>query len=73
MKDMKFWEIRALVDFMYRGEVNVTQEELQKLLKAAEALQVLKEWYNLMLITQSLSDLLKEHPSVAISHTCCFK
>ncbi|KAF4526956.1 hypothetical protein B566_EDAN015456, partial [Ephemera danica] len=23
MKDMKYWEIRALVDFMYRGEVNV--------------------------------------------------
>jgi BTB/POZ domain len=40
MKDMRFWEVRALVDFMYRGEVNVTQEELNSLLRAAEALQV---------------------------------
>ncbi|XP_065343976.1 protein bric-a-brac 1-like isoform X3 [Cloeon dipterum] len=40
MKDMRFWEVRALVDFMYRGEVNVTQEELNSLLRAAEALQI---------------------------------
>lgn len=51
MKDMRFWEVRALVDFMYRGEVNVTQEELNSLLRAAEALQVCfdletKNFYN---------------------------
>ncbi|XP_014285149.1 longitudinals lacking protein, isoforms H/M/V isoform X2 [Halyomorpha halys] len=40
MKDMKYWEVQALVDFMYKGEVNVTQEELASLLKAAEALEV---------------------------------
>ncbi|KAL1117901.1 hypothetical protein AAG570_004214 [Ranatra chinensis] len=40
MKDMKYWEVQALVDFMYKGEVNVTQEELGTLLKAAEALEV---------------------------------
>ncbi|CAH1407939.1 unnamed protein product [Nezara viridula] len=40
MKDMKYWEVQALVDFMYKGEVNVTQEELSSLLKAAEALEV---------------------------------
>ncbi|XP_059479949.1 protein bric-a-brac 2-like isoform X2 [Neocloeon triangulifer] len=40
MKDMRFWEVRALVDFMYRGEVNVTQEELNSLLRAAESLQI---------------------------------
>ncbi|CAH1407940.1 unnamed protein product [Nezara viridula] len=37
---MKYWEVQALVDFMYKGEVNVTQEELSSLLKAAEALEV---------------------------------
>lgn len=40
MKDMKHWEVQALVDFMYKGEVNVTQEEISTLLKAAEALQI---------------------------------
>lgn len=40
MKDMKHWEVQALVDFMYKGEVNVSQDEISTLLKAAEALQV---------------------------------
>lgn len=40
MRDMKHSEIEALVDFMYNGEVNVTQEELPGLLKIAESLQI---------------------------------
>ena len=40
MKDLKFWEVQALVDFMYRGEVNVGQDKLPSLLAAAEALQI---------------------------------
>lgn len=40
MKDLKFWEIEALVRFMYRGEVNVAHEKLPELLTAAEALQI---------------------------------
>lgn len=40
MKDMRHRDLRALVDFMYRGEVNVSQEELASLLRAAEALQI---------------------------------
>lgn len=40
LKDMKFWQLQALVDFMYRGEVNVTQDKLPNLLSAAEALQI---------------------------------
>ncbi|KAG7295703.1 hypothetical protein JYU34_021992 [Plutella xylostella] len=40
MKDMRFSELQALVDFMYKGEVNVTQDELPSLLKSAEALQI---------------------------------
>ncbi|KAK0167268.1 hypothetical protein PV327_004690 [Microctonus hyperodae] len=40
MKDLKFWEVEALVRFMYRGEVNVAHDKLPQLLNAAEALQV---------------------------------
>ncbi|XP_064474495.1 longitudinals lacking protein, isoforms H/M/V-like isoform X2 [Ornithodoros turicata] len=40
LKDFKYAELRAIVDFMYHGEVNVSREHLSSLLKAAEALQV---------------------------------
>jgi len=40
LKDMRFWEISALVEFMYRGEVSIHQEKLQNLLRAAESLQI---------------------------------
>jgi hypothetical protein len=37
---MRYWQLESLVDFMYRGEVHVTHDKLQSLLKAAESLQV---------------------------------
>ncbi|KAK6633648.1 hypothetical protein RUM44_004255 [Polyplax serrata] len=40
MKDVEFWEIKALVEFMYKGEVNVSQNQLDSLLKSAESLQI---------------------------------
>lgn len=40
LKDMKLEELRAVLQFMYRGEVNVTQEQLPSLVKAAESLRV---------------------------------
>ncbi|XP_011301804.1 uncharacterized protein [Fopius arisanus] len=40
MKDLKFWEVAALVKFMYEGEVNILHDKLPQLLKAANALQI---------------------------------
>ncbi|XP_031777241.1 broad-complex core protein isoforms 1/2/3/4/5 isoform X3 [Nasonia vitripennis] len=40
LRDMRMWELQALVEFMYRGEVYVEQQQLAKLMQAAEALQV---------------------------------
>jgi hypothetical protein len=48
MKDLKFWEVQALVDFMYRGEVNVGQDKLPSLLAAAEALQIKGQSHKLL-------------------------
>ncbi|XP_055686366.1 longitudinals lacking protein, isoforms H/M/V-like isoform X4 [Lutzomyia longipalpis] len=40
LKDVKFQELRAMMDYMYRGEVNISQDQLAALLKAAESLQI---------------------------------
>ncbi|XP_035230154.1 protein bric-a-brac 2-like [Stegodyphus dumicola] len=37
---MRFTDIKAILDFMYKGEVNVSHDELSAFLKAAEALKV---------------------------------
>jgi len=40
LKDVRFIDLRAIIDFMYRGEVNVSQDQLSALLKTAETLKV---------------------------------
>ncbi|XP_055526005.1 protein tramtrack, beta isoform isoform X3 [Wyeomyia smithii] len=40
LKDVRFAELRTLVDFMYKGEVNVEYCQLSELLKTAESLKV---------------------------------
>lgn len=40
LKDIRFNQIRALLDYMYHGEVSVEEAELSSLLKIAEALKV---------------------------------
>ncbi|XP_015596936.1 protein jim lovell [Cephus cinctus] len=40
LKDVKYAEIKAILEYMYRGEVNVAQEQLGGLLKVAEVLKV---------------------------------
>ena len=39
-KDIQYSDIRAILEYMYRGEVNVAQEQVGSLLKAAESLRV---------------------------------
>lgn len=38
-------DIRSLVEYMYKGEVNIAQDDLSSLLKTAETLQVREEQY----------------------------
>ena len=40
LKDIRFSEIKAILEYMYKGEVNVAQDQLAGLLKAAETLKV---------------------------------
>ena len=40
LKDVKFDQLQALVDYMYRGEVNVSQDQLAAFLSTAEALKI---------------------------------
>ncbi|XP_045036276.1 longitudinals lacking protein, isoforms A/B/D/L isoform X4 [Daphnia magna] len=40
LKDVKFADLKALVDYMYRGEVNVTQDRLEIFLQMADSLKI---------------------------------
>ncbi|XP_059472331.1 protein bric-a-brac 1-like isoform X2 [Neocloeon triangulifer] len=40
LKDIKWPELKAVVEFMYRGEINVLQEQIGPLLKVAETLKI---------------------------------
>ena len=40
LKDVRYEEMKALLEFMYRGEVSVDQEHLSSLLKVAESLKI---------------------------------
>lgn len=40
MRDIKYCDLKAVVDFMYRGEINVSQDQISALLKVAETLKI---------------------------------
>lgn len=40
LKDVRFVELRTLIEFMYKGEVNVQYCQLSELIKTAESLKV---------------------------------
>uniref|UniRef100_T1IXC3 BTB domain-containing protein n=1 Tax=Strigamia maritima TaxID=126957 RepID=T1IXC3_STRMM len=40
LKDVRYCDLKALIDFMYKGEVNVGQDQLTALLNTAESLKI---------------------------------
>ena len=40
LRDMDFEDLKFVVDYMYKGEINVTQHQLTSILRAAEMLKV---------------------------------
>lgn len=40
LQDVQFTDLEALLCFVYKGEVNIDQDDLPALLKAAESLQI---------------------------------
>ncbi|XP_014203792.1 protein bric-a-brac 1-like isoform X2 [Copidosoma floridanum] len=50
MKDVKWPELKAAVEFMYKGEINVSQDQIGPLLKVAESLKI-----------RGLADVSSEH------------
>ena len=40
LKDVQVSQVKAILDYMYRGEVSVAQQELPALLRVAELLRV---------------------------------
>ncbi|XP_032598893.1 protein bric-a-brac 2 isoform X2 [Drosophila grimshawi] len=40
MRDVNFCDLKALVEFMYKGEINVCQDQINPLLKVAETLKI---------------------------------
>lgn len=54
LKDIKWTELKAAVEFMYKGEINVCQEQIGPLLKVAESLKI-----------RGLADVSNEHDFAA--------
>lgn len=40
LKDIRWFELKAVVEFMYKGEINVCQEDIAPLLQVAESLKI---------------------------------
>ncbi|XP_066962667.1 broad-complex core protein isoforms 1/2/3/4/5-like isoform X2 [Macrobrachium rosenbergii] len=40
LRDVRFWELESIMDFIYNGQVNVMQEQLPGFIRTAEALQI---------------------------------
>lgn len=72
LKDVKYCEIKAILEYMYRGEVNVAQDQLAALLKVAEALKVkglVEENRSSNKSSPKNDDLMDHSPSITTSNS----
>jgi len=58
LNNIRFADVKALVEYMYQGEVNVSQDQLPRFLAAAESLKIkgLADKSNQQIIPPSLSE-----------------
>ena len=49
MRDVKYLEMKAILDFIYKGEAFVSQENIQGFLKTAEALKIIGKLIDMFL------------------------
>lgn len=68
--ELKYMDMKALVDFMYNGQVNVSESQLPKLLKAAENLRI-KGLSDCRLKNAVISDTSKPSPDTSFSKMDC--
>lgn len=67
LKDFHGWEVQAIVDFMYKGEISIGQEQLQNLIKAAESLQVRGLAHHDQLVDKESSSITNQTPTPSTS------
>jgi len=60
LKDLRLWEVLILVDFMYRGEMKVREEDLNAILEASKKLGIKGLWAQNAFGGQSVSDRSEE-------------
>lgn len=54
LKDVGYDELKAIIEYMYKGEVNVAQSSLPKFLKTAEGLKVSFKIFFFFIIAEML-------------------
>lgn len=59
MKNVKHWVMKALIDFMYIGEILIDQAKLPDLLEVAEALEVILINFSFSTIIRSLFNIVQ--------------
>lgn len=72
LKDMKYNELKNIIEFIYNGEVNVSQDQLNCLMKTAETLRIkgLAEFPNINYSLEEPSDKTVHHSEVLTPTEC---
>lgn len=64
---VKAFEMRALLEYMYTGEVNVTQSQIPKIMRIAEELEV-KGLFDMADLKEKFNKLSEEHAERSANH-----